>query len=51
MERAYSFAIYETAYRLSELGYDVYRGAAVTADGQKAFGLVYTSTKKMPTAA
>ena len=42
MEEAYSFAIYETAYRLSELGYDVYRGAAVTADGQKAFGLVYT---------
>lgn len=41
-EEAYSFGIYETAYKISTMGYDVYRGAAVTCDNRTTYGLVFT---------
>ena len=39
----FSFAIYEIAYDLSAMGYDVYRGSAVCGGEALAFGLIYTS--------
>lgn len=43
IERAdvYGFGLYETAYKLSSMGYDVYRGVAVVDDNQ-VLGLLYT---------
>lgn len=43
---AYSFAIYETAYRLSLMGYDVFRGAAVIGD-KLAYGLLFTTYESL----
>lgn len=42
-EDVYSFAVYETAYKLDKMGYDVYRGAAITSDEKETFGLIYTN--------
>ena len=39
---AFSFAIYEIAYNISAMGYDVYRGSAVYNGEALTFGLVYT---------
>lgn len=43
IETAFSFAVYETAYKLSQLGYDVYRGAAVISSQKQVPGLLYTA--------
>lgn len=37
----YGFGLYEIAYKLSSMGYDVYRGVAVVNDNQ-VLGLLYT---------
>ena len=42
IETAFSFAVYETAYKLSRLGYDVYRGTAVVSSQKQVPGLLYT---------
>ncbi len=42
VSEVFGFAIYETAYRLSQMSYDVYKGAAVVNEDTIVYGLMYT---------
>ena len=44
--RTYSFAIYETAYTLTNHGYDVFRGFAVVSEETMVCGLIYTKYER-----